>query len=60
VVDKNGKVINAVIARGIEDGELLEAEALLVIRSMPDWKPGSNNGQPVAVQLTLPIKFVLR
>jgi TonB family protein len=60
VVDKNGKVINAVIARGIEGGELLEAEALRVVRSMPDWKPGINNGHAVAVQLTLPINFVLR
>jgi periplasmic protein TonB len=62
VVDKNGKVINAVIAKGleVEGGEFLEQEALRVVRAMPDWKPGINNDHPVAVQLTLPINFVLR
>ncbi len=62
VVDKSGKVTKAMIARGIEGegGELLEAEALRVVRSMPDWIPGRNNEHPVDVQLTLPINFVIK
>jgi periplasmic protein TonB len=62
VVDKNAKVVKAIIARGIkeEGGELLEAEALRVVRSMPAWMQGRNNDHPVAVQVTLPINFVIK
>lgn len=39
--------------------ELLDKEALRVIKSMPNWKPGKINGKPVKVKYTLPIKFTL-
>ena len=59
VVDKDGKVKNAYVRRGGLGGGL-EEEALRVVKLMPDWKPGRNNGHPVEVELTLPINFVLR
>ena len=59
VVDKEGRVKNAVIRRGGFGGGL-EEEALRVVRLMPDWEPGRDNfGKPIAVLLTLPINFVL-
>ncbi|MBL7891034.1 MAG: energy transducer TonB [Bacteroidia bacterium] len=57
-----GKVLNAKILRGVNGpiGVYLNDEALRVVRLMPDWKPGTQNGKEVFVQYNLPIKFNLR
>jgi protein TonB len=44
--------------KGIGGG--CDEEALRVIKSMPAWKPGKQNGKTVPVQYNLPIKFTLR
>lgn len=38
---------------------LLDAEAVRVIESMPDWKPGTQRGKPVDVSYTVPVDFNL-
>jgi protein TonB len=58
VVDKEGKIKDAKVLRGIGGG--CDEEALRVVRSMPDWKIGKQNGRPVAVQYNLPISFTLK
>lgn len=58
VVSKTGEVGGATIARGISP--LLNAEALRVVENLPKWKPGMQKGQPVNVQFTVPINFVLQ
>lgn len=35
------------------------AEALRVVRAMPDWTPARAGGEPVAMQLTLPVAYAL-
>lgn len=60
VIDKDGKVINVEIARGVAGGKGLDKEALRVVSSMPAWKPGKQNGNPVRVKYSLPVNFVLR
>lgn len=57
VVRDNGKITNVEIKRGVH--ELLDREAMRVIKSMPDWKPGMNNGKAVNCRMILPIKFNL-
>jgi TonB family protein len=57
VVSNSGKVKNIVLLRDIGYG--CGEEALRVVRSMPDWKPGKQNGQYVNVYFTLPISFRL-
>jgi protein TonB len=37
----------------------LDEEALRVVKSMPPWTPGKQNGKPVYVKFTLPIRFQL-
>ena len=59
VVDKDGKIKDAKILRGGLGGGL-EEEALRVVRSMPDWKAGKQNGRAVQVQYNLPINFQLK
>lgn len=55
VIDKTGKVTNVVAVRGVEKS--LDKEAVRVIKSMPKWKPGMKDGQPVKVKYTIPINF---
>ncbi len=58
VVDKDGKIKDAKLLRGIGAG--CDEEALRVVRSMPDWKPGRQNGRNVPVQFNLPVNFTLK
>lgn len=58
IIDKNGKIKNAKVMRGVH--QTLDAEALRVTNLMPDWQPGKMKGKPVSVSYTLPFKFVLK
>ena len=60
VVDKDGKVKDAKIVRGVKGGPGCDKEALRVVQAMPDWKAGKQNGRSVSVSYNLPIKFVLK
>ncbi|MGF7140866.1 energy transducer TonB [Roseimarinus sediminis] len=58
VVDKDGSVTNARIARGVDPS--LDQEALRVVNNLPRWKPGKQRGKPVRVSYTVPINFQLQ
>jgi protein TonB len=58
VVDKDGKIKDAKVLRGIGGG--CDEEALRVVKTMPEWKPGRQNGRSVQVQYNLPVNFVLK
>lgn len=55
VVDKTGMVTDPRIKQGIGFG--CDEEALRLVKAMPAWSPGMQNGQPVAVRMKLPIVF---
>lgn len=57
VVGKDGVIRNAQVVRGVGGG--CSEEALRVVNSMPPWNPGIQNGHPVSVRFTMPIKFAL-
>lgn len=57
VVDKDGSITQPEVARGIGGG--CDEEALRVIREMPKWQPGKQQGRPVKVKFTLPVRFRL-
>lgn len=57
VVNEDGQITNATVKRGIGAG--CDEEALRVVKAMPAWKPGKQNGHPVKVYFTLPISFKL-
>jgi len=59
VVDAEGN-IKDVETVGAHKGAGLEEEAMRVVKSMPKWKPGRQNGQNVSVQFNLPINFRLQ
>ncbi len=58
VIDKNGVVKDIEIVSGIGGG--CDEEALRVLKLMPAWKPGIQNGIPVNVKFRFPINFALR
>ena len=58
VVDKDGKVKDAKVLRGIGGG--CDEEAIRVVKAMPPWKPGKQRGKAVKVQYNLPIRFTLK
>lgn len=58
VVEKDGKVTNVNILRGIGGG--CDEEAIRVVSSMPNWTPGKQRGENVRVSYNLPIKFALK
>ena len=57
VIEKDGSVSNVEVGRGW--GNELDEEAVRVVKAMPKWKPGKQNGEPVRVSFMLPINFKL-
>ena len=47
-----------VIAKSIDPE--LDAEALRIVKGMPKWTPGTQNGKPVSVRYMVPVKFSLQ
>lgn len=58
VVEKDGSISSPVIARGVDKD--LDREAIRVVKKMPKWSPGKNNGVAVRSKFTLPVVFKLQ
>ncbi len=58
VVDVNGEITDVELLKGIGGG--CDEEALRVVRNMPAWIPGKQNGIPVKVRFNMPIRFSAR
>ena len=58
IVDKKGRLSDIKVVRSVEP--YLDAEAVRVVKSMPRWNPGMQNGKAVKVRYTLPVTFRLQ
>ena len=56
-VDTSGRVTDVKVLRKVADD--LDAEALRVVRNMPQWQPGEFQGEKVSIYYTVPIHFQL-
>jgi TonB family protein len=56
-VDKDGSISEVKVEKGISDS--LNAEAIRVVKTMPNWKPALLADQPVKSTVRLPINFTL-
>lgn len=56
VIDKTGQVSETKVMKG---PEALSKAAETVVRDLPGFTPGLQNGKPVNVELVLPIRFAL-
>ncbi len=59
VVEKDGTISNVKILRGISGAQACDEEAVRIVKSMPRWSPGKQNGVLVRVQFNIPVKFTL-
>lgn len=55
VIDKDGSVTDTKLLRGIDP--VLDAACADVIRSLPKWKPGMQNGMAVRTRYNVPFRF---
>ncbi len=58
VVEKDGSITDVKIAKSVDPS--LDKEAARVIKSMPHWIAGRQNGSPVRVRFTVPVTFKLQ
>ncbi len=57
-VEKDGSITGVKVLRGVNP--LLDAEAIRVVSSSPNWTPGYQKGKPVRVNYTFPVIFMLK
>ncbi len=55
VVSKDGAIGNVEVVQSVDPE--LDAEAVRVLATMPTWKPGLFEGEPVEVAFTVPVRF---
>ncbi|MBK5722443.1 M56 family metallopeptidase [Dysgonomonas sp. Marseille-P4677] len=58
IVSKIGEISDVNVIRGVDPA--LDAEAVRVVKAMPNWTPGKQNGIDVPVYFTLPIVYRLK
>lgn len=54
-INKDGRVINAKVRNGVNG--VLDQDALRVVRSMPNWSPAMENGEPVKSLRSVVVKY---
>lgn len=58
VVEKDGSITDVQVARSADP--YLDKEAIRVVKSMPRWTPGRQNGSTVRVKFNVPVTFKLQ
>jgi TonB family protein len=57
IVDEDGHITEPNIVRSVDP--FLDKEALRIIKTLPQWKPGTLKGKAVKVKYTVPVTFRL-
>jgi periplasmic protein TonB len=57
LVDVDGKIKEVKVVRGL--CESCDKEAIRLVKNMPAWTPGTQNGKIVRTRMVIPIKFGL-
>lgn len=58
IVQTDGSITDVRISKSVDPS--LDKEAIRVVKSMPKWIPGRQNGEPVRVKYTFPVTFRLQ
>ena len=56
-VEKDGKVTDVTVSKSLD--ELLDEEAVRVVKASPKWKAGKVDGNVVRSYITIPVDFIL-
>lgn len=54
-IEKNGQVSDVEVTQSVH--ELLDEEALRIIKGMPQWTPAEENARRIRQKVTIPVKF---
>ena len=57
LIEKDGTVNHVRVWRSVDPD--LDKEAVRLISSMPKWKPAELNGEPVIIEYTVPVSFII-
>ncbi|MCR4602079.1 MAG: TonB family protein [Prevotella sp.] len=58
VVERNGSITNVRVVKSVDPS--LDKEAVRVLKGMPNWVPGKQDGSAVRVKYTVPVTFRLQ
>ena len=58
VVERDGSITDVKVVKSVDPS--LDKEAMRVLKSMPKWIPGKQNGSAVRVKYTVPVTFRLQ
>ncbi|TPE45208.1 energy transducer TonB [Pontibacter mangrovi] len=58
VVSKTGEISDIQVVKNLGAGT--DEEAVRVVKTMPKWTPGKQNGRAVPVRYTLPVRFTIK
>ncbi|WP_266203218.1 energy transducer TonB [Pontibacter kalidii] len=58
VVSNTGEISDIQVVKALGAGT--DEEAVRVVKSMPKWTPGKQNGRAVPVRYTLPVRFTIK
>ena len=58
VVERDGSITDVKVVKSVDPS--LDKEAARVVKSMPKWQPGKQNGSAVRVKYTVPVQFRLQ
>lgn len=58
VVERDGSITDVKVVKSVDPS--LDKEAIRVLKSMPKWIPGKQNGSAVRVKYTVPVTFKLQ
>ena len=58
LVERDGSITDVKVVRGVDPS--LDKEAVRVLKAMPKWIPGKQNGSAVRVKYTVPVTFRLQ
>ena len=58
VVERDGSITDVNVLRSVDPS--LDREAMRVVKAMPKWTPGKQNGSAVRVKYQVPVTFRLQ
>ena len=56
-VEEDGRLTEERVVKPIDPQ--LDAEAIRIVRTMPNWEPATQKGKPIRVRFTIPVTFRL-
>ena len=57
-VEKDGSLSDIKVVKSLDS--LFDKEAVRLVKSMPKWKPGMDNGEPIRIRYSVPVTFRLK